>query len=322
MAFIGAGVLELNQTYSGTVTGFASGDTIDLHNLTFASATETAVWTQNGASGTLSIYSSGVLDESVNLAGGYNQNDFSLIGDAGGGTSGGTDIIWNPTTITAPESGATASDFVTVDDPGTLHGTANGINGSGVIVGSAALDVNNDTGWEYNGNFSTIAVAGAQDSDVNNINNLGEVAGFYSPVRSTPRYGFVDNNGSYTDNISVPPGTSTTVSINDAGVLVGGSYQHAVPATPSPITPVYTGFIDNGGTITYLNAPGALNSDGYTNAIAGINDASTKSSALSRRPTKDFSKAFSTRSGTFTTVDDPEDCRHGHPARHRRRRYQ
>ena len=59
------------------------------------------------------------------------------------------------TTITAPaEDNPPASGFATIDDPGTLHSSANGIDDLGVIAGSAALDVNNDTGWEYNGSFS------------------------------------------------------------------------------------------------------------------------------------------------------------------------
>src|SRR6185437_1776409 len=142
-----------------------------------------------------------------------------------------------------------------------------GINNAGVIAGSAALDANNDIGWEYNGSFSTIAVSGNQDSDNSGINNLGEIAGFTSPVRSTPRYGYIDNNGTYTQ-LSLPPGISTTDNgINDSGVIVGNAYEHSVGS----VTPEYTGFIDNNGTITYLTGPGALVANGDTFAN-GIND--------------------------------------------------
>ena len=259
---------------------------------------ETAVWLQNGEGGALTIYSGSTLEYTINLTGIYSPNDFALVGDAG--SSGNTEVIWNTTTITAPAEGnPPASDFATIDDPGTLHSTANGINDSGVIAGSAALDVNNDTGWEYNGGFSAIAVAGAQDSDVNNINNLGEVAGLYSPVRSTPRYGFVDDNGTYTQ-INVSPGISTTASVNDAGVVVGSSYLHTVGS----VTPVYTGFIDNNGTITYLNAPGTLNSDGYTYA-SGINDAD-QVVGTAMTTYGGLQQGFLYQNGTFTFIDDPD----------------
>ena len=302
---MGAGVLELayslafsgNYTAAagtGAVNGFAAGDTIDLQDLTYL-ASETDLWSPSA--GTLTI-NNGTQTETLHLTGTYTQNDFALIGDSSNGTSGGTDVIWNPPAISAPASGATASAFATVDDPGTLHSSANGINDSGVIVGSAALDANNETGWEYNGGFSTIAVAGAQDSDVNNINNLGEIAGLYSPVRSTPRYGFVDDAGTYTQ-INISPGISTTASVNDAGVVVGGSYLHTVGS----VEPVYTGFIDNNGTITYLNAPGTLNSDGYTNA-SGINDAD-QVVGTAMVTYGGLQQGFLYQNGTFTFINDP-----------------
>jgi len=182
--------------------------------------------------------------------------------------------------------------------PSTTHSSANGINDSGTIVGSGALDANNDTGWEYNGTFSLVGVAGAQDSDVNGINDSGEIAGFYSPVRSTPRYGFVDNGGTYSQ-VNVPPGDSTTANINDNGVVVGGSYLHTV----SGVTPVYTGFIDDNGTITYLNAPGTLNSNGYTYAN-GINDSGAVVGAY-ETSYGGQQHGFLYENGTYTTIDDP-----------------
>ena len=143
-----------------------------------------------------------------------------------------------PPQVSAPTPGSTASSFVTIDDPSTLHGYAAGINNQGQIVGSAAADANHDVGWEYSGGFSTIAVAGNQDSDVTGINIEGQVAGFTSPVRSTPRYGFIDNNGSFTQ-LNLPPNDSTTDNgINDSGVIVGNSYLHQV----GNVTPEYTGF--------------------------------------------------------------------------------
>jgi probable HAF family extracellular repeat protein len=214
--------------------------------------------------------------------------------------AGGTDIrLYAAPVLGAPQVGGSASNFITIDDPSTTHSGANGINDSGTIVGSGALDANHDTGWEYNGTFSLVGVAGAQDSDVNGINDSGEIAGFYSPERSTPRYGFIDNGGTYSQ-INVPPGTSTTANINDNGVVVGGSYLH----TTSGITPIYTGFIDDHGTITYLNAPGTLTSNGYTYAY-GINDSGEVVGSYETSYSSSQQHGFLYQNGTYTTIDDP-----------------
>ena len=247
VTFVGAGTLdiELPGSYSanynasgGTngIIGFGSGDAIDLQGIAYLS-TETDVWLQNGSGGALAIYSGSTLEDTINLTGIYSPKRFCARRRRGLKRQHGSHLEHHDDQRAGGGQPA-ASDFVTIDDPGTLHSTANGINNSGVIVGSAALDVNNDTGWEYNGGFSAIAVAGAQDSDVNNINNLGEVAGLYSPVRSTPRYGFVDDNGTYTQ-INVSPGISTTASVNDAGVVVGGSYLHTVGSVESRVYRLY-----------------------------------------------------------------------------------
>ncbi len=206
-----------------------------------------------------------------------------------------------PPVISGPSVTGTASDFVTIDDSGTLHDYAVGINNSGVIVGSGAADPNNDIGWQYNGSFSTIAVSGNQDSDNSGINNLGEIAGFTSPIRSTPRYGYIDNNGTFTQ-LSLPPtyGSTTDNGINDSGVVVGNVYEHTVGSN----TPEYTAFIANGGTITYLNAPGTLGGHGVTFAN-GINDAGQIVGAFTPDYTSTAYQGYIYQNGTFTAFSDP-----------------
>ncbi len=85
VVFTGAGTLELAQAFGGTVTGFNTGDVLDLTNVSY-SASETATWTQLVGSGTLTIYD-GAKTESITLVGSYTQADFVLRRDSGTGTA-------------------------------------------------------------------------------------------------------------------------------------------------------------------------------------------------------------------------------------------
>ena len=94
VTFTGAGTLKLahSSSYGATVSGFASGDKIDLDDLAYSS-NETAVWTQ--ANGTLQIYSGVTLEETLHLAGTYGSADFSVTQDSGAGTEVVTgDFFW------------------------------------------------------------------------------------------------------------------------------------------------------------------------------------------------------------------------------------
>ena len=85
VVFTGAGTLELAHAFGGTVSGFKTGDVLDLTNLSY-SASETATWTQLGSSGTLTIHD-GAKTESITLVGSYTQGDFTLKRDGGTGTA-------------------------------------------------------------------------------------------------------------------------------------------------------------------------------------------------------------------------------------------
>ena len=93
------GTLQLDRSasYSGAVTGFASGDKIDLTDLTYSSS-ETDVW--NSANNTLTI-SNGTQTATINLASTYVQGDFALSPDSGTGTE-----------VVLPASGATQDTWI------------------------------------------------------------------------------------------------------------------------------------------------------------------------------------------------------------------
>jgi large repetitive protein len=103
VTFAGPGTLQLDQSviydgdaltssYTGTISGFGKGDTIDLTALNY-SCTETDVW--NGATHTL-IISNGTQTQLLSLAGSYTQDNFALARDS----SGGTEVVLSPTHVT------------------------------------------------------------------------------------------------------------------------------------------------------------------------------------------------------------------------------
>ncbi len=325
-----------NWLANGAATSANTPLTLSSLNVSFADAgSDTITVTLDANHGTLSIDSTagltsdtGIGSDAVTLTGTLAAIDAALgsgvvytptAGYAGGDTlsvsaqdgafhSSTANVTINvvaPPTITAPESGTTASNFVTMDYPGAdqASGTgtfAYGINNSGAIVGGYTIDSQHTSGFEYNGGYSVIGVSGSQDNNAGGINNLGEIAGFNSPVRSTPRLGFTDDGGTYTP-IDLPGdgnsgGRSTTANgINDAGVVVGAVYYHG--------TPIYSGYIDNGGSITYLDAFGTGSSSYYTDAEA-INDAGqVVGVATSTYGSND--RGFLYQNGTYTTISDP-----------------
>src|SRR6185503_11562767 len=86
--------------------------------------------------------------------------------------------------------------------------------------------------------------------------------------------------------ISLAPGISTTVDgMNDVGTFVGSSLLGGVN---------FRGYINAGGVITYLDAPGAST----TNAN-GINNSGDVVGSY------DNTHGFIYHAGVYTTVDDP-----------------
>ena len=76
-----------SAAYTGMISNFAAGDTIDLTDLTYA-VSDYDVWTQQtAAGGTLQVFNNqGALEATLNLAGSYQQNEFTLAPDTGTGT--------------------------------------------------------------------------------------------------------------------------------------------------------------------------------------------------------------------------------------------
>lgn len=175
--------------------------------------------------------------------------------------------------------------FTTLDYAGAAYTLVHDINDYGQIVGQANV-AGHAIGWDYNGgSMTTISIS--PNTSANTLNNNGTIGGFHEPVPSTPRYGFLDTNGSFTTNLSIPPGISTTIDgINDAGSFVGSSFLNGGHT--------FSGYVNVGGVTTVLNAPGAS----VTNAN-GINNAGVIVGSYNN------THGYILQGGVYTTVDAP-----------------
>ena len=131
--------------------------------------------------------------------------------------------------------------------------------------------------------FTQIDVPGATTTLARDINNAGQVVGYFFVGVST-QHGFVDTGGSFTQ-IDVPAASNTeAIGINDPGQIVGTSAGNG-------------SFLDTGGSFTPIAVPGAT----VTSAF-GINNAGQIVGTF-------FDSAgehgFVDKGGSFTRIDVP-----------------
>ncbi len=236
------------------------------------------------------------------------QAAIELIQFTPGAADGNRTVTWaaqdavnsSPTAITTINVDRPVFSFTTIDVPGASSTVVEGINDAGYLVGQETVS-GQEFAFTYDGtSFHQIQEQSAHNTVGTGINNSGVISGYYEPNSSTPRYGFTDDGHGGFTSINLSPSISSGANgINDAGVVVGQSYLHTV----SGATPVYTGYIDDHGSVTWLNAPGTLTSNGYT-AANGINDAGHVAG--------DFETQYGTgnqgflyENGQFTVIDDP-----------------
>jgi probable HAF family extracellular repeat protein len=131
-----------------------------------------------------------------------------------------------------------------------------GINDAGQIVGTFVDGQQGHGFLDVNGTFSTIDVPGAQFTSPNDINNAGQIVGWFFD-NGGPAHGFLYVGGTFS-RIDVPGAFGTLPQgINNAGQIVGwfGDSKGT------------HGFLDVGGTFSTIDVPGE------THTFAqGIND--------------------------------------------------
>jgi hypothetical protein len=177
--FSGFGALVLDhqaQKYTGLISGFSSGDTIDLTDLVYKS-TETTTW--NAAIGTLTI-NNGASSAALSLNGTYNQDSFAFTSDG----SGNTEVVSDPTTLTL--SGLNGSGNAAAGQKVTAtigNGTLANITYTWLVGGAVAQTGTSNT-------FTPTAAAAGLALDV--------IASFTDPI-----------NSAQTDAVTATAGTVT-----------------------------------------------------------------------------------------------------------------
>lgn len=115
---------------------------------------------------------------------------------------------------------------------GTAYSSANAINGSGDVVGTAWTSGRAEVSWEYSGGVMSVlpsTLSGETQSSATGINDSGEVVGsFYTTSTgnpaTNPSYGYSDTGGTMTSIGTLDGQTPTFVTgVNGSGTVVGTS---------------------------------------------------------------------------------------------------
>lgn len=127
-----------------------------------------------------------------------------------------------------------------------------GINDAGTIVGTPGI-----ADAKHGGQFSPITFPGATQTVAHDINNLGQIAGYYTDASGT--HGFLESGSTFVA-IDAPGAKGTEVlGLNDVGQLVG-TYTDAAGHNH--------GFVEEGGRFSPIDVTGATDTFAF-----GINNA-------------------------------------------------
>lgn len=147
--------------------------------------------------------------------------------------------------------------FTTVDYPGAATTRLIGLNDHGEMVGHYIFAGQPRHAFKYShGTFEALdptGVLGTHESAANQINNRGDITGWYTDAPGT-RHGYVLRDG-VVITIDYPGSTYTQVNgISDTGIVIG-HFRDAAQ--------VFHGFVLEGGVFRQVDAPGALNTFPY-----------------------------------------------------------
>ena len=223
-------LLENPSTFSGTISNFVAGDTIDLVGVSATGAT------LNTSGTTLNVELNGGGTLALNVASVQSNQGFAAISDGAGGSDIVVGTLVGDYLITSlsdpdaiPEEGGGVEEYATfpvgINDSGTIVGNATGAGGFIYINGQ--FESLNDP------NSLPTSVIPFYGTDVSGISNNGVIAGTfsYSSSDAEPLFteaAFIYNNGSFT-TINFPYGANGPVfdvgGINDSETFVGQDFD-------------------------------------------------------------------------------------------------
>jgi hypothetical protein len=145
--------------------------------------------------------------------------------------------------------------FSPVTLPGAPATWLYGVNNSGVMVGQYfdAQHVGHGFSLDQQGNLTTIDPPQSIETVCNGINSTGAIVGTYWMPSDNVGYGFLYENGKFTQ--IGPVAHSSASGINDMGEIVG-TYVTKYPLTAA--------FLWNGQQYTQLSVPGAQTTEGVS----------------------------------------------------------
>jgi probable HAF family extracellular repeat protein len=186
--------------------------------------------------------------------------------------------------------------FFTLDYPGAINTSVNGVNDKGQVVGGfETTETTHGFLWK-SGRFTVIDVPGALVTEAFGINTKGQIVGVYSNGGFSSRHVFLrDKDGGLTT--LAPPNAGTSLiwayDISDSGDIVGSFWDNVEPGKH--------GFIWRNGVYTVIDVPGYA----FTRVFGGNN---TKQIAGTMAVNDDSAprSGFIYAGGVFTPIDEPD----------------
>lgn len=181
--------------------------------------------------------------------------------------------------------------------PGSSSTTVSDMSRNGIIVGdfSVAGDPKQHHYMVHAGGFHEITLPGHPNADftVTGVNANGDVVGTINS-ETLPANGYVLHNGKIT--LLLVPGSDATLptSINDQGVVVGGSLARFVNENPA--------FMWKNGVFSNVSPPG---NDGFVTAAK----VSNSGVVVGSYEAFDGTHGFAFENGTYTKIDAPDFVR-------------
>ena len=199
-------------------------------------------------------------------------------------------------TLVAAPAASGPYTFFTLDYPGAISTSANGVNDKGHIVGGfETTETTHGFLWK-NGSFTVIDVPGALVTEAFGINAKGQIVGVYSNGGFSSRHVFLrDKDGSFTT--LAPPNAGTSLiwayDISDSGEIVGSFWDNVEPGKH--------GFIWKNGVYTVIDVPGYP----FTRVFGG-NNARQIAGTMALNDDTAPRSGFIYAGGVFTAIDEPD----------------
>ncbi len=279
VAFEGAGTLTLQQAFTGAISGYVSGDVIDLPELTYVSGSSSyAVGTPSGGQYPVTV-SEGSATAILNLASSASpQGELELVSDATGGTE--IEFLNGSTTVAPTILGTVAGQKTTSEAPvkpfanvtiGDVNANATdtltiALSGAGALSGTGLLG--SGAAYTLTGAASTIT------SELDALSFTPAAGG--ANTTSTTTFTLSDLSNAYATAIT---NSTTTVINSDPAVAptIAGTVVSQTTTSEAPVSPfanVTIGDVNANATdtltITLTGKGGSLSGVGLTPKGSGV----------------------------------------------------